>query len=466
MTLALTNANVVDVRDGTIARGVTVVVEGDRIVGISMDAPADAEIVDAAGGYLVPGFNDMHTHVLNRPDPSGALSLLLAFGVTGYRQMSGSAGLLARRAQGDVGQSPDAPALLHLCGDLLTPLNSGSPDAVAATVAGQRSQGADFVKMGFVGADVYPAAQEAANRVGIPLGGHLPATTAAEDAARAGIRFIEHLGPRLGVLTSCASDAESIRRELGALKGPRLPKRQLPLMDRVFALLLDRLVVNPSLQVSPEEADITRRALDAFDEDRARAVAQVFVEHETWQCPTLIREKTNELGGGASGLDDPNLRYVSPRTVRLWRATERRYRRLPAATRDTFRRMYEAQKLLTRILADEGVPMLAGSDVTGASWEVPGASLHQEFDELAAAGLTPLQVLRMTTSEAARFVERDDFGAVAVGKRADLVLLRGDPTRSVAALHGVRAVVRGGVHYSAADLAGLKERVAAKRDAG
>ena len=121
---------------------------------------------------------------------------------------------------------------------------------------------------------------------------------------------------------------------------------------------------------------------------------------------------------------------------------------------------------MTRILADAGVPLLTGSDVTGASWEVPGASLHREFDELAAAGLSPLQVLQATTSAPAQFVGRDDFGAVTAGARADLVILREDPMQSIAALHTVAGVVRNGVHRSAADLETIKERIARTRTAG
>ena len=153
----------------------------------------------------------------------------------------------------------------------------------------------------------------------------------------------------------------------------------------------------------------------------------------------------------------------------MWEKTAKKASALPAETRaGSSDDLYAAQLRLTKVLSDAGVPLLAGSDVTGASWEIPGASLHQEFDELGAAGLSPLQVLQSTTSAAARFVGRDDFGAVATGKRADLVLLRDDPTASVSALHGV---VGGGPQRSTyrlpeSDLAGIKERIARDHTAG
>lgn len=184
---------------------------------------------------------------------------------------------------------------------------------------------------------------------------------------------------------------------------------------------------------------------------------------ETWQSPTLIREKTNELGDDPTWQEDPNLRYVSEKTLRLWRRTGQKFRALPASTLTVFHALYDVQLRLTKILADEGVPMIAGSDVTGASWEVPGASLHQEFDELARAGLSPLKVLQMTTIEAARFLQLDDLGVVEPGARADLVLLDADPTVDVANPHRVGGVVRAGRHLSRTDLDAIQERVAAQR---
>ena len=464
--LGLTRANVVDVLGGTVTRDVTVLIAGDRIAAITTESPDDARLIDVDGGYVVPGFNDMHAHALELADPSGALELMVAFGVTGYRQMSGSSALLAKRSAGGFAESADAPSLLHLPGALLSPLNAGSAEAVTAAIAEQQAQGADFIKMGMVSAGLYPSAQAEANRLGIPLGGHLPPATMAEDAAAAGIRFIEHLGPGLGLLASCATNEDRLRTELAALKSPTIPNIKFPFADRIFGAILARIVVNPQLRTSPELAAIMGRAIDAFSDDKARALAEVFITHDTWQCPTLIRERTNERGDDSGWSGDPELRYMSAKTRKLWAKTAKKAVSLPASTRRTFHDLYGAQQRLTRILADAGVPLLTGSDATGASWEVPGASLHQEFDELAAAGLSPLQVLQATTSAPARFVGRDDFGAVTAGARADLVILREDPMQSVAALHTVAGVVRNGVHRSAADLETIKERIARARTAG
>ncbi|MBN9099287.1 MAG: amidohydrolase family protein [Pseudonocardia sp.] len=89
----------------------------------------------------------------------------------------------------------------------------------------------------------------------------------------------------------------------------------------------------------------------------------------------------------------------------------------------------------------------------GAAWVVPGASLHDGFDLLAEAGLSPLRILPTATSDATRFLGAEDTaGTVAAGRNADLVLLDADPTASVANLHAVSGVVCRGLALSGADL--------------
>jgi imidazolonepropionase-like amidohydrolase len=106
-----------------------------------------------------------------------------------------------------------------------------------------------------------------------------------------------------------------------------------------------------------------------------------------------------------------------------------------------------------------GVEMLAGSDAGSSQWDIPGFSLHQEFDLLAEAGLSPLKVLQMTTLQGAKFLHREKtMGSVAQGKDANLVLLDANPIASVGNLHKIAAVVRGGTYYSRDALNDMKKR--------
>ena len=158
---------------------------------------------------------------------------------------------------------------------------------------------------------------------------------------------------------------------------------------------------------------------------------------------------------------------MAPTVLRGWSKAAKKFSAFPASARQTFRAVYGVMLNLTKVLDEVGVPMLAGSDSGGAAWEVPGLALHQEFDELARAGLSPLRVLQMTTWNAAEFMNATDvMGSVAAGKHADLVLLEANPVESVDHLHRICGVVRGGRYLGPADLDALKEKVAATRSAG
>ena len=102
-TLLLDGGTIVDPRDGSITVNVSVRMRNGRIVEVSPREAAredpGTERIDAAGRFIVPGYNDMHSHALNLADPSASLALMLAEGVTGFRQMSGSPALLKQRRQ-------------------------------------------------------------------------------------------------------------------------------------------------------------------------------------------------------------------------------------------------------------------------------------------------------------------------------------------------------------------------------
>jgi imidazolonepropionase-like amidohydrolase len=98
---------------------------------------------------------------------------------------------------------------------------------------------------------------------------------------------------------------------------------------------------------------------------------------------------------------------------------------------------------MVKALRDAGVPLLAGTDA-GIDLVAPGA-LAGELELFVQAGLTPLDALRSATADAARFLGVDgELGTIAIGKRADLVLLGANPLDDVRALRGpVGVILRG-----------------------
>jgi imidazolonepropionase-like amidohydrolase len=464
---------VVDPRDGSLRPGQDVRIAGEVIVSVKpavdgADIPPDAQVIDATGQYLVPGYNDMHAHPFGTGDPSGGLDLMLAYGITGVRQMSGSARMLRDRAAGTLVPA-GAPRLLAMPGTVLTPFNAGSAATAVATVREQHELGADFIKAALVTSEVFYAAQQECRRLGIPILGHLPDGIDVARASGDGVRSVEHLGPGVSLLACCSAEQQAVHDEVTARPAPRLPKvpaAVMPLLEPIAERMIAKLVVNPVNRSRPADIGILAHAASTFDHGAAAAMAARFASDGTWQVPTLIRTRTMHLCDDPAFGREQALRYVAPSVLRGWSKAAKKFSGFPDGARQTFRDVYGVMLNLTKVLDEAGVAMLAGSDSGGAAWEVPGLALHQEFDELARAGLSPLRVLQLTTSNAAAFLDAAAvMGSVDAGKRADLVLLEANPLESVDHLHRIGGVVRGGRYLGPADLGALKAKVAAARSA-
>lgn len=458
--LRLEHVTVVDTNSGSGAPDMTVTIESGVITDVAptptVGVRRDASSVDATGKYLVPGFNDMHVHALQRPDARGALALMLANGITGIRQMAGSADLLDRRRRGALEMGPDGPELLAMPGSILTAMNAGTPEAAARTVAEQRAAGADFIKLILVPPAALFGALSAATGAGMLVAGHLQDGADPIAQSHAGFRCIEHLGTGESIWTACSSQEAALAEEMA-----RRPPPVRPFGEGVDPAVLAKFPINPLARTRAADATLRRRALDTFSQEKALALANALRADGTWQVPTLVRLRAMEMADLPDYAEDPNLRYVPAATAADWREVTAIFERLPPETHATFRRQHERELELTRIYDESETLMMAGTD-EGGGWIVPGFSLHEEFDALASAGLSALKILQMTTSLPARFLGREDsMGSVAPGYRADLVLLDGDPIAAVRNLHRIHAVVRGGRLYTRTDLDSLLARVEA-----
>jgi imidazolonepropionase-like amidohydrolase len=102
---------------------------------------------------------------------------------------------------------------------------------------------------------------------------------------------------------------------------------------------------------------------------------------------------------------------------------------------------------------DAGGFLVAGTDPTGGGDVVPGYANQRALQLLVEMGLTVEQAVEVATSNGARYLERDrEIGTVEVGKRADLVLLRGDPAADIGAFRNTTLVFKDGVGYDSAKL--------------
>jgi hypothetical protein len=459
--LVIDHVTVVDVRTGGLARDRAVVIAGGKIAKIvsagSVRVAGAGRRVEGRGRFVVPGFNDMHAHNLNTDSPDTSLPLMLANGVTGFRQMAGAPELLAARATGKPLLPPDSPALLAMPGAILAGPAFADPSVVTAEVARQKAQGADFIKVVDVPPPAFLAGADAARANGLPYAGHLSPAIDVREAMRRQMRSVEHLGPGISLLLSCSSEETAIRGMLAAAPpGPGGTNfNATPEQVR-------QMLANPLLQTPSQGFVLMRRVLATYDEAKCRAFARDVAASDTWMVPTLTRLEAMSLGNTPALRDNPDLRYVPASSRMLWRQVGEAFdTKLTVEQRHILAELFDSQMRLTKLFDAAGVKMLAGTDF-GGQWIAPGFSLHHEFDLLARAGVSPLRVLQMATLDPAIFLRREGtMGTVEPGRGADLVLLDGDPTASIANLHKVTGVVRAGRYLDRADLDEVEKRAKA-----
>lgn len=449
------NAIVVNTRDGSLSTGMSVIVSGGTITEITSNAVravGTAVSVDATGKYVVPGFLDMHAHVMDAADASPPhWPLLIANGVTGVREMSGSDALIARARKLNIDAAAglvDAPEILQVHGGF-----AAVPTTAAAGtqfVQQRKANGGDFVKI-TGGSPPFTLAVLAEAKVqGLTVAGHLVTGVSALASSNAGWHAVEHLGAGWGMFIDCATDEAAIR--------------QSALINGYAPPFPPTFTVNPRLYDITKNAPYYQAILDTYSDSKCQSLAQAFVTNDTWHVPTLIRLRTQGFSDTTLYRVDPNLIYIDATRRALFEQLAQQYATtVPATAAQTLRDFYAMQLRATKMMKQAGVKMMAGSDSANiAIWTIPGISLHQEFRELAAAGLSPLEILQMTTLNGAQFLKREaTMGTVEKGKNADLVLLDANPIADVANLDKIAGVVLRGKYFSKSALEALKSSVAA-----
>ena len=436
--LAIRGATVVDVTDGSLAVDQTVLLGGNRIVAVgpadAVRVPAGADVLEAAGGYLIPGLWDAHVH--SAGNASWHFPLYIAHGITSVRNMHtgvddaldvvlsierrvGAGELLGPRflANGAVvdGDPPVWPGSVVV----------RNAEEARAAVDRLADGGAAFIKVyDRLTPEAYLAILTRANEREVPVDGHLPLMIPPEEAAAASQRTIEHTS---GITMGCASGAEALRAEYVRYleRVPEMP----PYPDQMVEFL--RLV---------------RRTIDARDLERCLQAARTFREHGVVSVPTLVVN-----GGGdpqAFVADERRMALLPPSVREEWRALADS----PDPTAELLGPVAATISENVRVLHEEGNVILAGTDV-GNPFLVPGLSLHRELERLTEAGLSPLEALQAATLAPAQVFDLEEsLGTVEMGKLADLVLLEGDPLQAISNTRRVRAVITDGRLFRRADL--------------
>jgi hypothetical protein len=168
---------------------------------------------------------------------------------------------------------------------------------------------------------------------------------------------------------------------------------------------------------------------------------------------TLIVYETFNSGGRTALIDDPGIDYVTPSTREAWR-------RFPKSG-IPFNQITAFNQRVLCALHRNGVPIMAGTDALGLELVPPGNSLHREFQLLSASGLSSYEVMRSATVVPAAFLGKtNEFGTIAAGQRADLLLVAHNPLKDLAVLKRPSGVMVRGIWLPRPSLDELLKRLA------
>lgn len=370
---------------------------------------AGADVIDGTGRYLMPGLADMHVHWHDLSQ----VGMYLANGVTTVRNMWGHPWHLAMARAVDEGSVPGPRVITTSPGfDGVLPgggtiwpgsIAATSPVHVEAAVDGAVSRGYRQIKAyELLDVDTLREIGRAAAGRGVDVVGHCPESMSMETAIDAGMTCFEHLqNLHVGRL----------------LPGDPLPPRG---GDRVKRI-----------------GEMARR----LDLESVAELGTLMRDREVWSCPTL----TLWDGYGHAATEDPLLRFEPPATARVWSLEGRGLTGVdPGAYFDAMAAYRSVLGQAVSVLHKTRAPLLLGTD-HGNPWVFPGFAVHDEIANLLDAGLSPYEVLRLATVEAARFLgESGKWGEVTLGARADLLLIDSNPLVSPSTIRSPRCVLVNG----------------------
>jgi imidazolonepropionase-like amidohydrolase len=357
-------------------------------IGSDVDVPAGAQVVEGKGRTLLPGLIDAHTHTWGT-----ARQDALRFGVTteldmftDWRQLAAARRQRASLAATDQADLWSAGTLATVPGGHGTEFGMpiptlSSPAQAPAWVAARKREGSDYIKIVREDLHVFTGKPASMPSLDAATGAALVAAAHAQ-----GLKAVVHVSAQQTARESLRDGADGLAHLFGDVPA-----------DAGFVELArsHHAFIVPTLTVL---AGFSGEG-SALPRDRRIA-------------PWLTPAQKQSLLAHAS--------FAAPRAELIVNA------------RESVRRLHAA-----------GVTLLAGTDA-GNPNTAHGASLHEEMAQLVAAGLRPDEALAAATSAPARVFGLHDRGVIAVGQRADLLLVEGDPTVDIGATRAIVAIWKNG----------------------
>jgi hypothetical protein len=415
--VAVEHVRLFDSEQATIREDQTVVINGQRItmVGPSADvvAPKDAQHIDGTGKTLLPGLFDMHVHA----QPVDGL-LNIASGVTSVRDMGNDIEELKHlQTQWDsgaaIGPRVWKAGFIDGHGPFQAPTGLYADTVEEAQAAVNR-----YADLGYVQIKVYsslkpelvPGIVKTAHERGLRVSGHVPNGMIASQFVEDGADEVQHIN--FIFLNFLASQ----------VKDTRTPERFTAVGANAAKLDLQSREVNDFIELLKQHrttVDVTLATFEGMFTARPGKMSPDF-------APVLNRLPAQvQRSAYTGGL------LVTEQNDQLYRDS------------------YDAMLRMTKRMYDAGIPILAGTDATA------GIMLHRELELEVRAGIPPSKALQIATLNAARLLKQEnELGSIAPGKRADFLLVEGNPAEHISDIRRCRLVMKNGVLYKSADVYG------------
>src|SRR5580692_2057102 len=433
--IALTHVRIIDGTGAAAREDQTIILSRGKIESISDPAAArvspDAQVLDLHGYSVIPGLVGMHDHMFY-PMGNGIYGemaysfprLYLAGGVTTIRTTGALEPYtdVELKKKIDKGETPGPK--MHVTGPYLEGAGSwalqmhqlSGPDDATKTVNFWLDQGVDnFKAYMFITPAELSAAVAAAHKRGAKVTGHLCSIGFREEAD-IGIDDLEHgllVDPEFFPWKKPGECPEKLDYEFLS----KLDVQSGPVHDTIVDLVQHHVAVTSTLPVFemsvPGRPTIQRRILDALSPDARSALLNNKVRAGD---ANLIRQRYH----GAS----------SP-----WAAA------------------FEKEMEFEHAFVQAGGLLLAGLDPTGMGGVIAGFGDQREVELLVEAGFTPVEAIHIAIANGAQYLgELDRIGTIAAGKQADLVVIKGDPSKKIEDIENVETVFKDGVGYDSAKL--------------
>jgi hypothetical protein len=389
---AFLNVNVVPMDREVVLPEQTVIVRDGAIESVgpaaSIDVPATATTIDAAGQYLMPGLVDLHVHVRNKED----LPVYLASGVTTILDLGGPSRLLDWRAPIENGEllGPHLLVAYFLDGPGGEHNVMQTPEEARDAIREAHTAGYDYVK-------VYNSITKAQFDVIAKEAEALELAIVGHGVRQAGMEYILRSGQ---VMVAHAEEY----------------------IYTYFRNSTNRALIPAAVEMTRNSGAYVLPNLSAFEAITLQ-----------WGSPAVVD----------AYLARPEARYLHPSHRTNWMSGPYSNRSGSLASRLLFLRE------LTLALSNGDVPLLLGTDSPIIPGMFAGSSIHDDLRNLIEAQLTPYKALSAGTRTAGEFVRGTRpgspvFGVIAEGARADLVLLAENPLEDVAAARSPLGVMVSG----------------------